>query len=324
MEEAGAAPRTLLALGVLLAALGAQAQTYPDRPIRVVNGFAAGGGTDLLLRALLPKLSELLGQQAIIDYRPAAGGNLAMDIVAKAPPDGYTLLMGSPGLATNPSLYKNLTFDPLRDFAPISLIGLVPNVLVVHPSLKAGSVAELVALAKSQPGKLNYASPGYGTSLHLAAELFKISTGVDIVHVPYKGGLQAVTDVLAGQPEMMFNVLPSALPHIQSGGVRALAVTGMARAAVLPGLPTMIEAGVPGYVAATWNGLLAPAGAPPWIVAKLHDAIVRALQDPAVLEGYARIGQEPAWSTPAEFTTLIRDETEKWSRVIKSADIQAQ
>ena len=313
-----------VALCLLLAGTGAQAQTYPDRPIRVVNGFAAGGGTDLLLRTLLPKLGEILGQQLIIDYRPAAGGNLAMDIAAKAAPDGYTLLMGSPGLATNPSLYRDLGFNPLRDFAPITLVGIVQNVLVVNPALPVHTVAELVALAKAQPGKLNFASPGYGTSLHLAAELFKSSEGLDIVHVPYKGGLQAVTDVLSGKPEIMFNVLPSALPYIQAGKLRALAVTGATRAPSLPDVPTMIEAGVPGYTATTWNGLLAPAGTPPAIIARIHDAVVQALQDPAVKEGYARIGEDVASDTPEEFAALIRDETAKWSRVIKDANIQPQ
>ncbi len=321
--------RRLVVLLPILAAIGlaigpTQAQTYPDRPIRVVNGFAAGGGTDLLLRTLLPKLGEILGQQLIIDYRPAAGGNLAMDIVAKAAPDGYTLLMGSPGLAINPSLYRDLAFDPLRDFAPISLIGTVQNVLVVNPALPVHSVAELVALARKEPGKLNYASPGYGTSLHLAAELFKASEGIDIVHVPYKGGLPAVTDVLAGKPEMMFNVLPSALPYIQSGKLRALAVTGATRSPTLPNVPTMIEAGLPNYTAFTWNGLLAPAGTPRPIIDRLHAAIVRALSDPAVREGYARIGTDPDSDTPEQFAELMRAETAKWSRVIKAANIQAQ
>ena len=316
--------RLLVAMFAALLGSTAQAQNYPDRPIRVVNGFAAGGGTDLLLRTLLPKMGEILGQQLIIDYRPAAGGNLAMDIVAKAAPDGYTLLMGSPGLATNPSLYRDLTFDPLRDFAPISLIGTVQNVLVVNPALPVHSVAELVALAKKDPGKLNFASPGYGTSLHLAAELFKASEGLDIVHVPYKGGLQAVTDVLAGKPELMFNVLPSALPYIQAGKLRALAVTGTTRSPTLPDVPTMIEAGLPNYTAFTWNGLLAPAGTPRPIIDRLHAAIVQALQDPAVREGYARIGTDPDSDTPEQFAELIRAETAKWSRVIKAANIQPQ
>jgi tripartite-type tricarboxylate transporter receptor subunit TctC len=312
-----------IGLAVLLAG-SAAAQTYPERPIKVVNGFAPGGGTDLLLRTLLPKLGEILGQQLIIDYRPGAGANLAMDIVAKAAPDGYTLLMGSPGLAINPSLYRDLPFDPLKDFAPISLIGTVPNVLVVNPALPVTSVAELVALARKEPGKLNFASPGAGASLHLAAELFKALEKIDIVHVPYKGGGQAMTDVLAGKPEMMFQVLGVALPYIESGKLRALAVTSAERAAVLPSVPTMMEAGVKGYDAVTWNGLLAPAATPRPIIDRLHAAIVKALQDPSVQEGYRKIGQVPAFDTPAEFQALIRDEAAKWSRVIKDADIQPQ
>ena len=312
-----------VAIGLLLGT-SAQAQAYPDKSIKVVNGFGAGGGTDLLLRTLLPKLGEILGQQLIIDYRPAAGGNLAIDIVAKAPPDGYTLLMGSPGLATNPFLYRDLGWDAKKDFAPISLLGTVQNVLVVNPALPVKSIAELVALAKKQPGALNFASPGAGTSLHLAAELFKEAENIDIVHVPYKGGGQAMNDVLSGKPEMMFQVIGAALPYIQSGKLRALAVTGTKRSAVLPDVPTMVEAGVPNYSAYTWNGLLAPAGTPRAIVDRLHAAIVKAMNDPSVVECYARIGQDQAVSTPEEFTKLIADETEKWSGVIKKANIKPQ
>ncbi|HVO89537.1 MAG TPA: tripartite tricarboxylate transporter substrate-binding protein, partial [Casimicrobiaceae bacterium] len=197
----------------MLALLGSTAHAaFPDHPIKIVHGFAAGGGADILLRTVIPAVSENLGQQIIVDYRPGAGANLAMEAVAKAAPDGYTLLMGTPGLATNPSLYANLPFDPLKAFAPISLIGTVPNVLVVNPDLPVTSVRDLIALAKQKPGTLNYASPGVGTSLHLAGELFKLDTSTSIVHVAYKGGSQAQTDVMGGQVQMMFNVLPSALP----------------------------------------------------------------------------------------------------------------
>ena len=316
--------RWLSILAGLALVPAAEAQTYPDKPIKVVNGFGAGGGTDLLLRTILPKLGEILGQQLIIDYRPAAGGNLAMDIVAKAAPDGYTLLMGSPGLATNPFLYRDLGWDAKKDFAPISLLGTVQNVLVVNPALPVKSVAELVALAKKQPGTLNFASPGAGTSLHLAAELFKEAEGIDIVHVPYKGGGQAMNDVLAGKPEMMFQVVGAALPYIQSGKLRALAVTGTERSSVLPDVPTMVEAGVPNYSAYTWNGLLAPGGTPRPVIDKLHAAIVKAMNDPSVVEGYARIGQDQAVSTPEQFTKLIADETAKWAEVIEKANIKPQ
>ncbi len=302
----------------------ANAQGFPDKPIKVVNGFAAGGGSDILLRTILPKWSELLGQQLVVDYRTGAGGNVAMEAVAKSPADGYTLLMGSPGLAINPSLYEKLPFDPQKDFAPISLVGTVPNALVVHPGVNASSVRELVALAKAQPGKLNYATPGAGTSLHLAAELFKLSTGTDIVHVPYKGGAQAQADVMAGQVQLMFNVLPSALPQVRAGKLRALAVTGRTRSEALPDIPTMVEAGIADYTAVTWNGILAPAGTPRPVIAKLNETLVSALRSTEMKEAFAKIGQELAWSTPDEFAALIRDETVKWRRVIQAAGIRAQ
>jgi tripartite-type tricarboxylate transporter receptor subunit TctC len=308
----------------LAVSLPSMAETYPDKPIRIIHGFAAGGGADLLLRTILPQLSENLGQQVVVEYRPGAGGNIAMEAVARAAPDGYTLLMGTPGLAINPSLYRSLPFDPLKDFAPISLIGLVQNVLIVNPDVPARTVAELIALARARPGKLNFASSGTGTSLHLAGELFKVSTGVDIVHIPYKGGGQAMTDVIGGQAEMMWNVLPSALPQIKAGKVRALAVTGKARSEALPDVPTLQEAGVPGYTAITWNGILAPAGTPRAIVTKLHDAIVKALQSPGMKDKYAAIGQDLAWNTPEEFATFIADETARWSRVIQSSGIKPQ
>ena len=299
-------------------------QTFPDKPIKVVNAFAPGGGSDILLRTFLPKWSDLLGQQVLVDYRTGAGGNVAMEAVAKAPADGYTLLMGSPGLAINPSLYEKLAFDPIRDFTPVSLVGSVPNVLVVNPAVGATSVRELVALAKAQPGKLNYATPGAGTSLHLAAELFKLSTGADIVHVPYKGGAQAQTDVMGGQVQLMFNVLPSALPQVRAGKLRAIAVTGRTRSETLPDVPTMIEAGVPDYTAVTWNGIVAPAGTPRAVIAKLNETLVAALRTREMKEAFAKIGQEPAWSTPEEFAALIREETVKWRRVIQTAGIKAQ
>jgi tripartite-type tricarboxylate transporter receptor subunit TctC len=313
------------ATGIVLALVTLAARAaYPDHPIKVIHGFAPGGGADILLRTIIPAISENLGQQIIVEYRTGAGANLAMEAVAKAAPDGYTLLMGTPGLATNPSLYANLPFDPLKSFAPISLVGTVPNVLVVNPDVPAKSVRELVALAKRNPGKLNYASPGVGTSLHLAGELFKLDTGTDIVHIAYKGGSQAQTDVMGGQVQMMFNVLPSALPQIQAGKLRALAVTGKTRSPSLPDVPTMIEAGVPGYTAITWNGLLAPAATPPDVVAKLNDAIVKAMRSAEVKALLAKLGQEPAWSTPEEFATFLRDETAKWSKVIRATGIKPQ
>ena len=300
-----------------------QAQTYPDRPIRIINGFAAGGGADLLLRAIQPKAAELLGQQIIVDYKTGAGGNLAMESVARATPDGYTLLLGTPGLAINPSLYKTLTFDPLKDFSPIVMIGVVQNVLVVHPSVSAQSVQELIALLRAQPGKFNFGSSGYGTSLHLAGEMFKLSTETDIVHVAYKGSGQAINDVMGGQVEIMFNVLPSSLPFIRDGRLRALAVTGSSRAAALPEVPTMMEAGVRDYQATTWNGILAPANTPRAIIDRLNHVFVEAIKSREVLEAFEKIGQDPLTSTPEEFSVFLKAESVKWAQVIDKAHIQA-
>lgn len=312
-----------VALAAVLA--GAQpALAWPDKPLRVVHGFVAGGGADILLRTILPKFAENLGGQIVVEYRPGAGGNLAMEAVAKAAPDGYTLLMGTPGLATNSSMYGNLPFDALRDFAPISLIGIVPAVLIAHPSLPVTSVWELIAMAKAQPGKLNYASSGTGTSVHLAMELFKLSAGVDIVHIPYKGGGQAQADVVGGQVQLMMNVLPSALPLIKAGRLKPLAVTGKTRSDVLPEVPTMIEAGLPNYSATTWNGILTTAGTPKDIVAKLNDALVRTMRTPEMKEALAKIGQDPAWSTPGEFQAFLIEETNKWRRVILATGVKGE
>jgi tripartite-type tricarboxylate transporter receptor subunit TctC len=307
-----------------LALVSTQVFSYPDKPLRVIHGFAAGGGADIFLRAVVPEFSKNLGQQIVVDYRTGAGGNLAMDAVAKAAPDGYTLLMGTPGLAINPSLYEKLPFDPLRDLAPVSLIGSVPNALIVFPGTGFNNVKELIAHAKANPGKLNYASSGSGTSLHLAAELFRLTAGLDMQHIPYKGGAQAQTDVMGGQAQLMFNVLPSALPQIRAGKLKALAVTGPKRADSLPDVPTMIEAGVPGYTATTWNGILTTAGTPVRIVAQLNEALVAAMKSPAMKETLAKIGQDPLWSTPEEFAAFLREETVKWQKVIKATGLKGQ
>ncbi len=320
--------RSLLFAALALAALGALPSgahaAYPEKPIRIVLGFAAGGGSDILLRKMAPALGEALGQPIVVENLPGAGGNLAMSAVARAAPDGYTLLMGSPGLATNSSLYANLSFDPLRDFAPVAMVGSVQNVLLVRPKLPVNSVAELVAYARQNPGKLNYASPGVGTSLHLAAELFKVQTGIQMVHVPYKGGAQAMTDLMGGQVDVMFNVLPSATPQIKAGTVKALAVTGARRATLLAELPTMIEAGVPGYTAITWNGIVAPAATPREIVARLNEAVNRVLRAPEMQKAFADIGQDVLVGTPEQFDHLIRDETVKWKRTIEAAGVKAE
>lgn len=302
----------------------AVAQTYPAKPLRLVIGFAPGGGADILARMITPKLGEALGQNIVIDNRPGAAGNIGIESVAKATPDGYTLLMGFPGLATNPSLYAKLAYDPLKDFAPVSLIGEVPNLLVAHPSVPAATVKELISLARAKPGQLNYASPGLGTSLHLAAELFKSLAKVDIVHVAYKGGAPAVADLMGGHVDIMFDVLPSSLPHVRSGKLKALGITSMRRSLLVPNVPTIAEDALPGYQAITWNGILVPAGTAGEIVTKLNGAIVQVLRAPEMKERLAGTGTDAVSNTPEQFAAFLRAETAKWSAVIKSAGIKLE
>jgi len=310
----------------LLLAFGAaaQAQGFPAKPVRLVVPFAPGGGADILARIVGQKLAEPLGQSVIIDNRAGAAGIVGGEIVVKSPPDGYTLLMGAPGLAINPSLYTRLPFDALRDLAPISLVGAVPNLVVVHPSVPARTLQELVALARSRPGRLNYASPGRGTSLHFAAELFRSMTGTELVHVAYKGGAPAVTDLVGGHVDLMFDVLPSSLPYVKSGRLRALAITATQRSPLLPDLPTVAESGLAGYQAITWNGLLAPAGTPRDVIARLQQAIHQAVRAPDMRERYAAIGTDQVTNTAEEFAAFMREESAKWARVAKAAGIKPE
>ena len=303
----------------------ARAQDYPSKPVRFVVPFAPGGTTDVLARLVGEKLSASLGQQFVIDNKPGAGGNIGTAQVAKAEPDGYTILMGTVGThAINASIYPSLPYDPVGDFAPVTLVATVPNVLVVNPELPAGSVAELIALAKEKPGELNFASSGNGTSIHLSGELFKSMTGVDIVHVPYKGSGPAMVDLLGGQVQMMFDNLPSSAPQIAAGKLRPLGVTSKERSPTLPDLPTIAEAGVPGYEALSWFGVLAPAGTPDAIVATLQAEIAGVLADPAMRQRFAELGAVPVGGTPAEFATLIGTETAKWAEVVKNAGIKLE
>jgi len=268
---------------VVLAALSpvAAAQNYPTKPIRLVVPFPAGGTTDILARAAAQKLSEALGQQVVVDNRPGAGGNIGADIVAKSAPDGYTLLMGTVGThAINPSLYTKMPYDHFKDFVPVVLVAGVPNVLVVTPSLPVNSVQDLIKLAKEKPGQINFASSGSGTSIHLSGELFKTMTGVEMTHVPYKGSSPALTDLMGGQVQLMFDNLPSALPQIKGGKLRAIAVTSTKRAPALPDIPTMAESGLPGFEASSWFGVLAPAGTPPAVVTRINTEINKWLQSP--------------------------------------------
>ena len=294
-------------------------QAFPGRPVRMVAAFAPGGSVDVVARLLAQKLSESWGQQVVVDNRPGAGGNVSAEIVARAPNDGHTIYICSASFVVNPSLYGKTLYDPVRDFAPVSLVSLVQNVLVAHPALPAKSVNELVALAKSKPGQINYASTGSGTSGHLVMELFKSMSGIDLVHVPYKVIGQAQADLMGGQVSLWFPTAPGALPHIQAGRMRALAVAGAKRSSTLPELPTMSEAGVPGFEASTWYALLAPAGTPRHIVAKLNGDVVKILKQPEVHGRLTAMAIEIVGGSPDELARHIRSEIPKWARVVKQS-----
>jgi tripartite-type tricarboxylate transporter receptor subunit TctC len=304
-------------------AVPAQAQAYPQRPIRLIVPFAAGGGTDFVARTAAPAMAEALGQPIVIDNRGGANGVIGTEMVASAEPDGYTLLLGAAGtLVVAPHLQSNLPFETMKDFAPISLLGTSPFVVSVHPSLPVRNIEELIALAKSQPGKLTFGSSGTGGAPHLATELFKSMSGVDMVHVPYKGLAPAVTDLLGGQIQVLFADVGLVLPHIRTGKVKALAVSSGKRSSTLPDLPTVDEAGVRGYAAGTWYGLLAPASTPPAIVARISKEAVTALQLPDIRKRFAAQGTEPAANSPEEFRKHIEGEYAKWGKVIKDARIE--
>ena len=309
-----------IAAAACLAAFGAPAaaQTYPSKPVHLVVPYPAGGPVDILGRVIGQKLSESLGQPFVVDDRPGAGGALGTDLVAKAPADGYTLVVGNNAThAANESLYQNLTYATLRDFAAISLVATVTNVAVVNPALPVRSIAELTAYAKANPGRLNYASSGSGSAAHLTGEMYKLATGTDIVHVPYRGAAPATTDLLAGQVGLMFATAPSVLQYIQAGTLRALAVTGETRWAALPDVPTMIEAGLPGFTSDVWFGIFAPAGTPHQIIDKLNREIVTAALSTDVREKLAAQGFEVVTDTPEQFTEFVRAEIAKWADVVR-------
>ncbi|MBY0266823.1 MAG: tripartite tricarboxylate transporter substrate binding protein [Burkholderiales bacterium] len=314
----------LLIIAALWPALVAAQSNYPARTVRVIVPSAPGGGTDISARILAPQLTQQLGQQFVVENRAGAGTMIGGEAVARAAPDGYTLLMGISTLAINPAMYKKVPYDALKDLAPISQAVSLSNVLVVHPSLPAKSVKEFVALVKPRPGQVNFASAGVGTSPHLSMELFLVMTGVKMLHVPYKGSGPGVTDLIAGHvPVMMPNML-SAQPHIKSGRLRALGVTGSKRAPGAEDIPTIAEAGVPGYEAVQWYGLLAPAGTPRDIITRLHGATVKALQNPEVRQRLLNDGAEPVGSSPDEFAAYLRSETAKWAKVIQAAGIKPE
>lgn len=298
----------------------AAAQDFPTKPIRIVVPFAAGGGVDILARALAQHMGEAMQQQVLVDNRPGAGGNVGAGAVAKSPADGYTLVMATTGTHTiNPGLYKAMPFDADKDFAPITLIASVPNLLVVNNAVPAADVRELIDLARAQPGKLSFASFGNGASNHLSGEMLKSMAAVDIVHVPYKNAPQAVTDLIAGETAFAFVNTPLALPHVRSGKLRALAVTGAKRSAATPEYPTMMEAGLPGYAVESWYGLMAPAGTPDAVLARLHKETLAALAKPELRKYFADRGADVETTTPAEFARLIRSERARWAEVIRSS-----
>src|SRR6266545_1149669 len=294
----------------------AAAADYPDKPIRLVVPFPPGGGADNLARTIMPKVAEALGETIVIDNKPGAGGNVGAEIVARSAPDGYTLLYGTNGThAINQTLYGNLRFDPIKDFAPVSRMTRIAAILTVNPRLPAQSVPELIRYAQANPGKVNFASAGNGTTSHLAGELFRSATGIDIVHVPYRGGAAAMTDLIAGQVQMMIDVMPNAYPMAKSGKVRALGVTTAHRFPSAPEIPTIAESGVPGFEVSAWDGILAPAGTPPAIVDKLNAAIRRALDDRDVRDALLARGAQPVAGAPEEFAKHIRTQTQKWANV---------
>lgn len=316
-------PSLALLCAIGLAAGSAAAQQYPVRPIRLLVPSTPGGSVDTLARTIGPKLSERWGQQVVVENRAGAGGAIAAETTAKSPPDGYTLMLGTiASLGTNVSLMKKLPYDPVKDFAPVTLVATQNLVLTVHPSLPVKSVRELVKFAQSRPGQLTFASAGNGTGSHLSGELFKLLAGVELLHIPYKGVAPALVDVISGQVSMSFPSILTSLPQVQSGRLRALAVSGAQRSAALPDLPTMMEAGVKDYESATWYGIVAPAATPSEIVSKLNTEIVAILKQPDTRERIARDGADPVGNTPQQFGAFMKSEIEKWRKVIRAAGIQ--
>jgi tripartite-type tricarboxylate transporter receptor subunit TctC len=317
-----------LVISLLPAVAAAQSDTkaavnYPTKTIRMLVGFAAGGGTDATARLFAQKLSEAFGQNVIVDNRPGAGGNIAADILAKAVPDGHTLLMTVAAHAVNASLYSKLPYDPIKSFAPVSLVAAAPNIITAHPSVTARSARDLVALAKSKPGQLTYGSAGNGTTMHLTMELFSSMAGIQLVHVPYNGGGPSTIAALAGQTQLLSSSLPTALPHVRSGKLQVIGVTSSERTPLAPDLPTIAEsAGLPGYEVKEWYGILAPAGTPAPVINKLNAEIERLLQDRAVRERLTTLGFEPTRNTPAQFAALIKSDIGKWEKVVRAAGVR--
>jgi tripartite-type tricarboxylate transporter receptor subunit TctC len=325
MKHTIAAALTLVASSALAAAPEGPAATYPDKPIRIIVAYTPAGATDILARAVGQKMTEAWGQSVIVENRPGANGNIGTEVAAKATPDGYTLLMVTAGThGVNPGLYRKLPWDAVRDFAPVSLVAMVPNIMVVNPALPVKSVNEFIAYAKANPGKLSYGSPGLGSTAHMSVELFKTMTGTDMLHVPYKGSAGVMQDVIAGQIAVTIDNMPVYLPQVKAGKLRALAVSPAKRSPAVPDLPTIAEAGVPGYDATAWFGLVAPAGVPRPIVAKLAAETQRILRLPDVAERLSGLGAEPVGSSPDQFAAFIKAEIAKWKKVIQDAKVELQ
>jgi tripartite-type tricarboxylate transporter receptor subunit TctC len=317
----------LLSLAVWTAAVAglapdAAAQAYPGRPIRLIVGWAPGGAPDIFARILGERLHGAMGQPVIVDNRPGATGNIGAEIAAKAAPDGHTIFNATLSLAISPGFYSKLAFDPVASFAPVTMLASVPLILVVHPGLPVKSVAELVALARSKPGTLNYASVGVGSPQHVSAELLQIAGGGKLVHVPYKSGGAMATAMLTGEAQLCFIAIAPALPHVKAGRLRVLAVTAAKRSAVVPGVPTFAESGVPGIEVDNWNAILAPAGTPKTVIGRLHAEIVGAVRAPEVADQFARQGAEVSTSSASELSSIIRAEVAKWARVVRAAGIK--
>jgi len=320
----GSAARIIALAACALYAAPLGAQGYPVKPVRIVVGFSAGSTTDLIGRVLAAKMGEGLGQPVVVDNRPGAGANIAAELISKAPPDGYTALLANAGIATGATAYVKLNFNALRDFAPVSQVSATPHILVTHPSLPTKSVKELIAFTRARPGELNFASTGHGNSDHLAAELFSYMTQLKMVHITYKGGPLALNDLITGQIAMYFAGLPVALPLVKAGRVRALGVTGAKRASTLPDVPTVAEAGVPGYEHILWSMLMLPAATPKDVVARLNREAVKALSAPDVRERYAGMGVEPTGSTTEQAAAYLKSETDKYAKVVKAIGLRIE
>ncbi len=309
----------VLALSACVWAPAVLAQPYPSKTIRMILPFPPGGPTDIIGRLVAQKLSDVVGQPVVADNRPGASGNVGLELASKAPPDGYTIVLSSPVISLSPLLYSKLNYDPNKDLAPISLVGEVRNVLVVHPSVPAKSLKELIALARKNPGKLNYGSGGIGTTTHLAPELLKSLEKLDIVHVPYKGAAPQMVAIVGGEVALTFATAPSGVPYVKNGRLRALGVSSTKRLVALPDVPTIAEAGVPGYDAMGWNGMVGPAAMPKPILDRIHDAVTRVVNSPQVRDQFIGLGAEPQTSTPDEFAALIKSELVKWAQVVKDS-----